>query len=252
MTFRTYYAISPMCRNADDIQEESFKNEKRFEGGKDRQLKTLCGHHNTNDCLSIKKEQFNSRMWSSVLCLRNCKDISFSLLKTGSVLLWDQWTSAFMLCFFPLKTALAWGKSLLLHERSDSELQAALHARPLYFLHASYSLYYLIQIPLVWEIKKITSSPAKWPAIHLHNLNHAAPEFHLINSQFTQAHWAPAQTPCCWSETETAAPRLDRDITAQGHHSHHHHLTAASQEQLQNMNANRTSFKKVFCLRDVI
>lgn len=34
------YAISPTCKNADDIQEESFKTEKRFGGGKDRQLKT--------------------------------------------------------------------------------------------------------------------------------------------------------------------------------------------------------------------
>lgn len=160
-------------------------------------------------------------MWPSVLCLRNCKDISFSLLKAGSVLLWGQWTSAFMLCFFPLKTALAWGKSLLLHERSDSEFQAALHARPLYFLHASCSLYYLIPILLAWEMK-ITSSPAKWSAIHLHNPNHAAPESHLVTSQFTQAHWAPVQTPCCWSETETAAPRMEKDITAQGHYSHHH------------------------------
>lgn len=224
-TFHTCYAISPMCRNADDIQQESFKNEKRFGGGKDRQLKTLCGHCNTNDCFCIKKQQFNSRMWPSVLHLINCKDISFSLLKAGSILLWGEWTSAFMMCFFPLKTALAWGKSLLLHWRSDSQLQAALHTRPLYFLHASCSLYYPIPTLLAWEMKKITSSPAKWSAIHLHNLNHAGLEFHLITSQFTQAHWAPAQTLCCWNDTATAAPRLQKDITAQGHHRHHHSLS---------------------------
>lgn len=44
-------------------------------------------------------------------------------------------------------------------------------------------------------MKKVTSSPAKWSAIHLHNLNCAALLFHLVTSQFTQAHWPPAQTP---------------------------------------------------------
>lgn len=195
-------------------------------------------------------------MWPSVLSLRNCKDIYFSLLKAGSVLLWGQWTSAFMLCFFPLKTALAWGKSLLLHLRSDSELRAALHTRPLYFLHALCSLYYLIPTLLAWEIKEITSSPAKWSAIHLHNLNHAGLEFHLVTSQFTQ--FTPAQTLCCW----------DRDSSTKAGEGHYSTRTSQPPSQspspqpvaLQQVRNNFRTWvqtrqalkKKVFRLKDVI
>lgn len=51
------YAISPTCKNADDIQEESFKTEKRFGGGKDRQLKTSVVTVTQTTVSALKKKR---------------------------------------------------------------------------------------------------------------------------------------------------------------------------------------------------